>query len=87
MPKVEVRQEKIVVKRAGRPYQFTVTHIPTATSGSWYTIHDACEVWGAVAIDDLSGEIIGWRSPPADDLIQQVEKAIKKVFGIPVPLP
>lgn len=87
MPKVEVRQEKIVVKRAGRPYQFTVTHIPTATSGSWYTIHDACEVWGAVAIDDLSGDVIGWRSPPADDLIHQVEKAIKKVFGIPVPLP
>jgi len=23
---------------------FTVTHIPTATSGGWYTIHDACEV-------------------------------------------
>ena len=87
MPKVEVRQEKIVVKRAGRPYQFTVTHIPTATSGSWYTIHDACEVWGAVAIDDLSGDVIGWRSPPADDLIHQVEKAIKKVFEIPVLLP
>lgn len=69
---VKVRQEEIVVERAGRPYKFTVTHIPTATSGSWFTVHEACEVWGAVAIDDL---------------IHQVERAIKKAFGIPVKLP
>ncbi|GAI89082.1 unnamed protein product, partial [marine sediment metagenome] len=50
----------------------------------WYTIHDACEVWGAVAIDDLSGEVIGWREPPPDDIRKQVEKAIKAAFGIPV---
>lgn len=75
-----VRQEEIEVAN----YSFTVTHIPTATSGSWYTVHDACEVWGAVAIDDLSGDVIGWRSPPGEDIREQVEKAIKAAFGIPV---
>jgi hypothetical protein len=41
MPKeVTVLQAEIEV--AGS--RFTVTHIPTATSGGWYTIHDACEV-------------------------------------------
>ena len=75
-----VRQEEIKVGKT----TFTVTHIPTATSGSWYTVHDACEVWGAVAIDDLSGEVIGWREPPPDDIRKQVEKAIKAAFGIPV---
>lgn len=78
MTEVTVRQEEIEVK--GR--HFTVTHIPTATSGSWFTVHDVCEVWGAVAIDDLSGEVIGWRNPP-DELQAEIEAAIKKAFGIP----
>ncbi|GAI81147.1 unnamed protein product [marine sediment metagenome] len=80
MPEKTVRQEEIAVGKS----TFTVTHIPTATSGSWYTVHDVCEVWGAVAIDDLTGEVIGWRSPPGDDIRWQVEKAIKDAFGIPV---
>jgi len=79
MPEVTVRQEEIEVEG----HRFTVTHIPTATSGSWFTVHDACEVWGAVAIDDISGEVIGWRSPPAK-LQAEIEEAIKKAFGIPV---
>ena len=78
MTEVTVRQEEIEV--GGN--RFTVTHIPTATSGSWFTVHDACEVWGAVAIDDLSGEVIGWRNPPAK-LQAEIEAAIKKAFGIP----
>ena len=79
MPERTVMQEEIEVANS----KFTVTHIPTATSGSWYTIHDVCEVWGAVAIDDLSGEVIGWRNPPPEEIRQQVEKAIKSAFGIP----
>ncbi|KKK82147.1 hypothetical protein LCGC14_2806300 [marine sediment metagenome] len=85
--KVEVTQGEIEVY--GR--HFTVTHIPTATSGSWFTVHDVCEVWGAVAIDDLSGDVIGWRNPPADlpdtkpgAFREAVEKAIKAAFNIPV---
>ena len=79
MPEVTVRQEEIEVEGNS----FTVTHIPTATSGSWYTVHDVCEVWGAVAIDDLSGEVIGWRCPPAQ-LQTKIEEAVKNAFGIPV---
>jgi len=78
MPEISVRQEKIEVQG----HHFTVTHIPTATSGSWFTVHDACEVWGAVAID-LDGEVIGWRNPPREEIRPQVEEAIKKAFGIP----
>ncbi|MBA7648476.1 hypothetical protein ES703_56262 [subsurface metagenome] len=91
MPREQkVDQEDIKVH--GR--NFTVTRIPTATSGSWFTVHDACEVWGAVAIDDLSGKVIGWRNPPADipntkpgAFKREVEKAIRKAFGIPVQFP
>lgn len=82
MPEVTVRQEEI---RVGDKV-FTVTHIPTATSGSWYTVHDVCEVWGAVAIDDLNGDIIGWRNPPSEEMRPQIERAIKNAFGIPVKL-
>ncbi|MDD4986195.1 MAG: hypothetical protein PHQ43_10495 [Dehalococcoidales bacterium] len=55
MPK-EVTVEQAEIEVAGS--KFTVTYIPTATSGCWYTIHDACEIWGAVAID-LNGEVVG----------------------------
>ena len=75
MPEVTLRQEKIQV--AGQ--EFTVTHIPTATSGCWYTIHDAFEVWAAVAID-LDGTIIGWRNEPPR-YKAEIEAAIKKVFA------
>ena len=87
LTKKEVNQAEIKVY--GR--HFTVTHIPTTTSGSWFTVHDVCEVWGAVAIDDLSGEVVGWRNPPADipntkpgAFRKAVEKAIKAAFNIPV---
>jgi len=91
MPR-EQKVDQDDIKVRGR--SFIVTRIPTATSGSWFTIHDACEIWGAVAIDDLSGEVIGWRNPPADipntkpgTFKREIERAIKKAFGIPVPLP
>jgi len=80
MGDITVCQETIEV--AG--HHFIVTHIPTATSGSWFTVHDACEVWGAVAIDDLDGTVVGWRNPPGEEIRAQVEEAIKKAFGIPV---
>ena len=76
---VVVEQENIEVNGN----RFTITRIPTATSGSWFVIHDACEIWAAVAIDDLSGEIISWRNPP-DKFQKEIEVAIKKAFGIPV---
>jgi len=78
MAEITVRQEEIEVE--GK--HFTVTHIPTATSGSWYTVHDVCEVWGAVAID-LDGTVIGWRNPPDEERRSAIEEAIKKAFGIP----
>jgi hypothetical protein len=78
MAEVTVRQEEIEAEG----YHFTVTHIPTATSGSWFTIHDVCEIWAAVAID-LDGTVIGWRNPPKEEIRPQVEKAIKEAFGIP----
>jgi hypothetical protein len=49
-------------------------------------VHDACEIWAAVAIADLSGEVIGWRNPP-DKLKTEIEQAIKTAFGIPVQFP
>lgn len=77
--KIEVDQAEIEVDGS----KFTVTHIPTATSGSWFTVHDACEVWAAVAIDDASGEVIGWRCPPEEAKRPGIERAIKEAFGIP----
>ena len=62
--------------------KFIITRIPTATSGSWFVVHDACEIWAAVAIDDLSGVVIGWRNPP-DKFRTEIEDAIKKAFDIP----
>jgi len=75
---VTVKQAEIEVQG----HTYTVTHIPTATSGCWYTIHDLFEVWGAVAID-LDGSIVGWRNPPGEEIRPQIEEAIKKAFGIP----
>lgn len=78
MPKeVTVQQEDIVVE--GK--LFTVTRIPTATSGCWFTVHDACDVWGAVAIE-LDGTVIGWRNPPQEEYRKELEEAIKKAFAI-----
>lgn len=77
--KVEVDQADINI--GGRA--FIVTHIPTATSGNWYTIQDACEVWAAVAID-LDGTVIGWRNPPDEPYRSEMEKAIKEAFGLPL---
>ncbi len=79
MPKeVTIKQAEIEV--AGS--RFIVTSIPTATSGCWYTIHDACEIWGAVAID-FNGEVIGWRCPPKEEFRNPIENAIKQEFGLP----
>lgn len=66
-------------------HKYTVTHIPTATSGCWYVIHDLFEVWAAVAMD-LNGEVVGWRNPPLqEDLKTAIEKAIKEAFELTVP--
>ena len=79
MPKrVELLQEDIEVEG----HRFTVTAIPTATSGGWYAIQDACEVWGAVALD-LDGTVLGWRSHPDEKYRPQLEEAIKKAFELP----
>jgi len=78
MPEITVRQEEIEV--GGR--KFFVTHIPTATSGMWFTVHDIFEVWAAVAID-LDGTVVGWRNPPGEEIRPQIEEAIKKAFQIP----
>ncbi len=81
MPKeVSVEQETIEVDDR----RFTVTRIPTATSGSWFVVHDAFEIWAAVAIDNFSGDIVGWRNPPDEKHRQWIETAIKKAFDIPV---
>ena len=72
-----VRQEEIRVN----DHTYTATHIPTATSGCWYVIHDAFEVWAAVAID-LDGTVAGWRNPPREDTIPGFEKAIIAAFGL-----
>ncbi|MBI4286324.1 MAG: hypothetical protein HY670_10590 [Chloroflexi bacterium] len=76
--RVELLQADIEVEG----HRFTVTAIPTATSGSWYTVQDACEVWGAVAIG-LDGTVVGWRSPPDEKYRLQLEEAIKRAFGLP----
>ncbi len=80
MPEITVHQEKIRVGDC----EFTATHIPTATSGSWFVVHDTCEIWAAVAIDDVSGEIIGWRNPPTK-LKAEIENAVRKAFSISIP--
>jgi len=79
MTEIKVQQEKIEVEG----HQYFVTHIPTATSGCWYTIHDLFEVWAAVAIDIADGSIVGWRNPPGEEHRPKIEEAIKKAFGIP----
>jgi len=79
--RVEVEQADIQVNC----HTFTVTHIPTATSGNWYTIQDACEVWSAIAID-LDGTTIGWRNPPDEPWRSEMERAVKAVFSLPAPL-
>ncbi len=80
MPKdVVVEQETIEVDGN----KLTVTRIPTATSGSWFVVHDAFEIWAAVAIDDFSGDIVGWRNPP-NKFKADIEIAIKNAFDIPV---
>lgn len=72
----EVEQAEIEVE--GR--KFTVTHIPTATSEMWYTIHDAFEMWGAINID-LNGEVQFWRNPPKEEHRVKFEDAVKKAFA------
>jgi hypothetical protein len=77
---VTVEQETIEVDGN----KFTITRIPTATSGSWFVVHDAFEIWAAVAIDDFSGDIVGWRNPPDEQHRRGIETAIKTAFDIPV---
>ena len=62
MAQITVQQEEIEVEG----HRLFATHIPTATSGCWYTVHDLFEVWAAVAID-LDGTIVGWRNPPEEE--------------------
>ena len=80
LKEVVMRQAEIEVD--GR--KFTVTEVPTATSGQWFTIQDPCEVWAAVAID-LNGEVIGWRNPPEERYRAGIEKAIKEAFELTAP--
>ncbi|MHA6711000.1 hypothetical protein [Dehalococcoides mccartyi] len=81
MPKDVVVEQEIIEVDGNK---FTVTRIPTATSGSWFVVHDAFEIWAAVAIDDFSGDIVGWRNPPDEKHRSGIEMAIKQAFDIPV---
>jgi len=80
MTQITVQQEEIQVNG----HRYFVTHIPTATSGCWYTVHDVCEVWAAVAID-LDGTTVGWRNPPDEPWATEIVKAIRQAFGLPEP--
>ena len=80
----EVVVEQAEIEVDGK--RFIVTRIPTATSGSWFVLQlkdDACEIWAAVAIDDLSGEVIGWRNPPTK-FQAEIENGVRKAFDIQV---
>ena len=77
---IEVKQAEIEVKGS----KYWVTHIPTATSGMWYTIHDLFEVWAAVAID-LDGSIVGWRNPPDEPWATEIAKDIRRAWELPEP--
>ena len=82
MPKkIEVQQAEIEVKG----HKYYVTHIPTATSGCWYTIHDLFEVWAAAAID-LDGTLVGWRNEPDEPWGTQIVEAIRKEFDLKSPV-
>ena len=80
LKEVVMRQAEINID--GR--QFTVTAVPTATSGQWFTIQDPFEVWAAVAMD-LDGTVVGWRNPPEEKYRAGIEKAIKEAFELTVP--
>ena len=80
MAEITVRQEKIEV----RGHKYFVTHIPTATSGCWYTVHDLFEVWAAVTID-LDGTTVGWRNEPDEPWGTEIVKAIRQAFDLPEP--
>jgi hypothetical protein len=77
---IEVKQAEIEIKGS----RYWITHIPTATSGMWYTIHDLFEVWAAVAID-LDGTVVGWRNPPVEPWRTEIVKAIRAAWGLPEP--
>jgi len=46
-------------------------------------VHGPFEIWAAVAIDDFTGDIVGWRNPP-EKFKAEIENAIRKAFDIPV---
>jgi len=73
----ECREETITIE--GK--DFRVIHIPTATSGMWFVIADACECYGLVAID-IDGTVIGWKNPPDQKGKPQLEEAIIKAFKL-----
>ena len=81
LKKVEVNQAEIVVNG----HKYWVTHIPTATSGMWFTIQDVCEVWAAVAVD-LDGTTVGWRNQPDEAWRLPIEQAIREAFDLPKPM-
>jgi predicted RNA-binding Zn-ribbon protein involved in translation (DUF1610 family) len=81
---VEIEGDNLCTQRqiriADHEHEYFVTHIPTLVSGAWFTIHDAFEVWAAVAMRP-DGEVVGWRNVPADPIIREkLEKAIKTAF-------
>jgi len=77
---MEVEQKTIKVNDK----ELFVTHLPTATSGMWFIVHDACEIFGCVAIE-LDGTVVGWKNPP-DKHKGEIEKAIRQAFELPEPL-
>jgi hypothetical protein len=54
------------------------------TSGRWFVVHSAFEIWSAVAIDDFSSDTVGWQNPFEDNHRLGIEMAIKKDSAIPI---
>jgi len=74
---MEVTQKTIKIN--GK--ELTATHLPTATSGMWFIIHDACEIYGCVAIE-LDGTVVGWKHPPNKHK-KEIEQAIRQAWELP----
>ena len=68
-------------------HKLFATHIPTATSGRWFVVHDVFEMWGAVAFDDATGEVLRWRGSPDKTVMRiEIERKIRRTFDIPTPI-
>lgn len=54
------------------------------TSGRWFVVHSAFEIWFAVAIDDFSSDTVGLQNPFEDNHRLGIEMAMKTASAIPI---